>query len=382
MDLLKAATHRDPYPFYSSLRAEGGLFYRNREALWIASDAASVAAVLAHPECRARPVDEPVPQTILESAAGEIFGHLMRMNEGTRHSCPRSLVMPLLKEHQQLPINDLATTFQRKVGSASTNISIAEWMFTFPIMVVARLLDIALDAARPLTDLTHDFVACLSPLSDNVQLQAAHQAAQALHETLKDHLPTLRKAGLIREPEASALIEEDVLVSNLVGLLSQTYEATAGLIGNCLVRLCQEEGLLSDLGLSQESRTCFVTEVLRHDPPVQNTRRFVARTCTIKGITLPAGSTVLVLLASANRDPELNTQPDEFLLDRPYRRFFSFGSGHHECPGQALAIAIADAALLALTQAIPACSLGRLHWVYRPSLNGRIPIFNFEEVKS
>lgn len=382
MDLFEAATHPDPYPFYSSLRAQGGLLYLSKEDLWIASDAASVAAVLAHADCRVRPADEPVPQAILRSTAGQIFGHLMRMNEGTRHRCPRSHLMPLLAIHGNIPINDLAATFQQRVGPTFTASSIAEWMFTFPVMVVARLLNIPLAEAKPLAGLTHDFVACLSPLSDNVQLQAAHQAAQVLHKTLKDHLPALRKAGLIKEPETSAIIEEDVLVSNLVGLLSQTYEATAGLIGNCLVRLCQDEGLLSDLGLSQESRACFVTEVLRHDPPVQNTRRFVARACTIKGTTLPAGSTVLVLLASANRDPELNTQPDEFLLNRPYRRFFSFGSGHHECPGQALAIAIADAALLALTQAIPACSLGRLHWVYRPSLNGRIPLFNFMEVKS
>jgi cytochrome P450 len=78
-------------------------------------------------------------------------------------------------------------------------------------------------------------------------------------------------------------------------------------------------------------------------------------------------------LASANRDPQLNDRPDEFLLDRPQRRSFTFGAGRHQCPGQVLALGIASATLREIL--LHRSALGRLAWAYRPSLNGRIPVF-------
>jgi hypothetical protein len=57
--------------------------------LWIASSAASVKAVLGNPACHVRPPAEPVPAAIVGSAAGEVFGHLVRMNEGVRHDAPK-----------------------------------------------------------------------------------------------------------------------------------------------------------------------------------------------------------------------------------------------------------------------------------------------------
>ncbi len=81
-----------------------------------------------------------------------------------------------------------------------------------------------------------------------------------------------------------------------------------------------------------------------------------------------------MLLASANRDPQLNPRPDTLLLDRPNRRSFSFGSGRHECPGQTLAMDIARATLTAILEHEP--PLDQLSWCYRPSVNGRIPLFS------
>jgi cytochrome P450 len=107
---------------------------------------------------------------------------------------------------------------------------------------------------------------------------------------------------------------------------------------------------------------------------VQNTRRFVAAPCEIEGVSLNAGDVVLVLLASANRDPQLNESPDAFILDRPQRRSFTFGAGRHQCPGQLLALGIASATLSEILLHPPA--LDRLAWKYRPSLNGRIPVFS------
>lgn len=97
MDPITAVTQADPYPYYASLRARGGLTFDPGLGMWLASSAAAVAAVLAHPECRVRPAHEPVPQAIVDGAAGKVFGQLMRMNDGERQRCPRAAIEPGLQ---------------------------------------------------------------------------------------------------------------------------------------------------------------------------------------------------------------------------------------------------------------------------------------------
>ena len=164
-------------------------------------------------------------------------------------------------------------------------------------------------------------------------------------------------------------------MANLIGLLSQTCEASAGLIGNTLIALHRSPELLETVQTAPATLARLVAETARYDPPVQNTRRFVARPCVIANRTLAAGDSLVVVLASANRDPVANPAPDSFLLDRAHPQTFSFGSGRHQCPGQQLALAIASEAIRLWLQHPSPSSARQLRWHYLPSLNGRIPQF-------
>lgn len=84
------------------------------------------------------------------------------------------------------------------------------------------------------------------------------------------------------------------------------------------------------------------------------------------------------LLASANRDPSLNTEPDSLLLNRSNRRTLSFGSGGHQCPGQKIALRIATEAIGIWLQHHSVSATQSYRWTYVPSLNARIP--RFQEV--
>ena len=92
-------------------------------------------------------------------------------------------------------------------------------------------------------------------------------------------------------------------------------------------------------------------EVVRHDSPVQNTRRFLAEDAVVAGQALRTGDTVLVVLAAANRDPSVNPEPDRFDPARREREAYTFGLGVHACPGEALASTIAEAGVAALLAA-------------------------------
>jgi cytochrome P450 len=307
-----------------------------------------------------------VPKAIAQDMAGKVFGQLMRMNEGERQRCPRAAIEPGLTLIDGNDVNSLVSA--RLITPGADGLYAA--MFRGPVCVVATLLGFSPAQGRAISELTADFIACLSPLSDQAQLDAAHVAAEQLKgyfiELLAD--PNNRSAVLagIRQRFATST-DPETLIANLIGLFSQTYEATAGLIGNALLALSRNPQIDST------QVNDLIAEVQRFDPSVQNTRRFVAAPCEIDGVNLNPGDVILVLLASANRDPLLNDDPDTFLLERPNRRSFTFGAGRHQCPGQVLALSIARATLTQILIMKPA--LDRLTWHYRPSLNGRIPLF-------
>lgn len=100
----------------------------------------------------------------------------------------------------------------------------------------------------------------------------------------------------------------------------------------------------------REDRTLIVralAETLRHSPPVQLIMRQPAADVELSGGTVPAGSTVICLIAAANRDPRRYTEPDRFDITRPDLDFaraytaaanhLGFALGRHFCVGAMLA---------------------------------------------
>ena len=379
MTPFEAATHHDPYVYYARLRQQGGLFFDADLRLWIASGANAVEAILGHPDCRVRPLHEPIPPAIAKGAAGLVFGRLMRMNEGAQHRCPRMAIEPALAS---IELDGIADIVSRVVTTLENSLETTdELMFTLPACVIASLIGLPSLRMREVAKLTRDFVSCLSPLSDETQLNKAHSGAihlsQIFSALLNDDKTDSALLTRIRsESKAAEWADQEALIANLIGLMSQTFEATAGLIGNTLIALHRNPDLIEDGEPTPMLVAALVAEVARFDSPVQNTRRFVAKRCTIGDSVLEAGDTVLVLLASANRDPCLNPDPDSVLLKRSNRRTFSFGSGRHECPGQQLALTIASEAILAWLQCGSFPSARSYRWSYLPSLNGRIPKFH------
>ena len=379
MTPLEAATHVDPYPYYAQLRQKSDLYFDSGLGLWVACGASAVEAILQHPDCRVRPAHEPVPPAIAKGAAGRVFAGLMRMNEGTRHQCPRAIIEPALLEVPADQVMALTSSLAGRAEHSAEGLN--RLIFNVPVSVLAALMGFEQEQLPTLAKLTRDFVACLSPLSNAAQLHNAHVAATGLSQMLDTLLSDgQQRSNFLSDMcnffKASEWQDHDALIANLIGLLSQTCEASAGLIGNTLVALQQRPELLEALTRTPELANALVAEVARHDSPVQNTRRFVARQCTIGDSVLQAGDTVLLLLASANRDASANPVPDSFLLKRGQRRSFSFGHARHQCPGQPIALTIAAHTLSLLLQQPGAPLRQPLSWSYLPSLNGRIPLFS------
>ena len=80
-----------------------------------------------------------------------------------------------------------------------------------------------------------------------------------------------------------------------------------------------------------------IEELLRYEPPGPHIARYVAEDVTYHGRTVPAGSAMLLMVASANRDPRRFIDPERFDIHREVGTHLTFGHGAHHCLGAALA---------------------------------------------
>jgi len=127
-------------------------------------------------------------------------------------------------------------------------------------------------------------------------------------------------------------------VLGYVGLLSGAgNETTTRLIGWAGKLLAdhpdQRQNLVDDPSLIPGA----IEELLRYEPPSPVQARYVMRDVELHGQVIPAGSALLLLNASANRDERQFLVPDCFDIHRKIQRHLSFGYGLHFCLGAYLA---------------------------------------------
>src|SRR5579859_3280713 len=389
-DPIAAVTAADPYPYYADLVAQKPIYRDEALNLWVASSASTVTEVLTNDLCRVRPVAEPIPRALIGSPAAEIYRHLVRMNDGERH-CPfKQAIVTTFTAIDTTQVAERSGKWARvlldKIEVKADGISLADFAFHLPVYVIASLLGVPQDKLQQTALWMSEFVYCMTPTSSAEQIERGKVAAGHLLDLFRS-LMTAQQDGaaenvlaiLKRQANAVGSQDRDVVIANAIGFLWQAYEATAGLIGNSFVALTTRREICEQVLANRSLLPQVIEEVLRYDPPIQNTRRFLAGNGRVAGQDMKEGDGVLVVLAATNRDPAVNANPEQFDVLRKERRIFTFGTGAHACPGEALAKLIAQAGVeqLFASNINPEQVLKTV--TYRPSANARIALLATEK---
>ncbi len=153
----------------------------------------------------------------------------------------------------------------------------------------------------------------------------------------------------------------EVMSNMILQLMVAGHETTTSLITNMVWRLLQRRELWDAVCANPAALSEFaVEESLRFDPPVLGLCRTNDAPEVVLGTPLPADTKLMVLYASANRDPAVFSDPDTFRLDRDraeLAKHYSFGWGTHHCMGAHLARQTAKAGLEVLAERLPALRL-------------------------
>jgi cytochrome P450 len=161
--------------------------------------------------------------------------------------------------------------------------------------------------------------------------------------SMGDDILAAADAGKLRHSECSAL---------MIDYLVPSLDTTISGIASALALFASHPGQWDSLRAEPSLLPNAINEVLRHESPLRAFSRKLLQSTEIAGIDIPAGSRVLVLYASANRDEQEWTDPDLFDIRRNATRHLGFGQGTHACAGQGLARLEMQAMLTALMQQV------------------------------
>jgi cytochrome P450 len=160
---------------------------------------------------------------------------------------------------------------------------------------------------------------------------------------------------LLQAEEDGSKLSNEELTANIMLLFGAGHETTVNLIGNALLALHRNPDQLALLKANPALITNAIEEFLRYDSSVQLTGRVSLEDIDdLGGKKIPKGESVLCLLGSANRDPEVYPDhPDRLDITRPNVRPLSFGGGIHFCLGAQLGRLEAEVAIATLLRRLP-----------------------------
>jgi len=165
--------------------------------------------------------------------------------------------------------------------------------------------------------------------ADYVDWRAEHPSDDLMTELLRVEFED--ETGTVRR-----LTRQEILtyVNVVAGAGNETTGRLIGWSGKVLAdHPDQRRELVEDRSLIPNA----IEELLRYESPAPHVARYVTRDVEVQGRTVPAGSAMMFLIGSANRDDRRFPDGDRFDIHRKVDQHLTFGYGGHFCLGAALA---------------------------------------------
>jgi pimeloyl-[acyl-carrier protein] synthase len=177
---------------------------------------------------------------------------------------------------------------------------------------------------------------------------------------------------LIQAEEEGDRLTVDELYSTCVLLLVAGHETTTRLISNGVYLLLKHPEQLLKLKDDPSLGPNAIEEMLRYEPPVQLMPRFALEDTEFFGKTIKKNQLIVPMIASANRDPAANDNPDDIDISRENIKHVSFGHGIHLCLGLSLARLEGRIAINILLERFPDMTLvdQKIVWTPLPLVRG------------
>jgi len=312
----------EPHTFYYQYRSECPVYYVSAQHGWNIYSYKQAKQILLHQ-------DVLIPETKtsytgLNQNAVRLIRQLARLNNFKQHEKSRRAAMHIYNQMQPLPVRPILESLLK----ASKNI---DWVNAvgkkLPVLYILKSLKFG----------EEDCEFILKHIAVLVRIMSAQRTAEEviLLNKVIDALFVLSQKHLVHSSIAINNSDSDewteLLISNLIGLLIQSYDAGRGLLTNTMIQLVRHHLPIPETDTTNYFKQA-VAETLRFDPPVHLTRRIAGKDLLINHQMIKEGEMITIVLAAANLDPHIFESPLTYNPSRANNHeHLTFGAGHHQC---------------------------------------------------
>ena len=363
------AFQEDPYPTYAALREHAPLHHNEEHDFWALSRHADIVAALRDESTYSNAMGVSLDPSAWGPHAHRTMSFLAM--DPPRQTRLRSLVSRGFTPRRVAELEPQILRITRTHLDRALEQGEFDWIGAFagklPMDVISELMGVPeadRDEIRRLADLVvhrDDGVRDVPQEGMEAALYLVGYYADMLAERRRRPADDLTSALLAADVDGDHLEDEEI-IAFLFLMVVAGNETTTKLLGNAVYWGSRHPDQLAGV-LTDESRVHpWIEETLRYDTSSQILARSLLRDVELHGRTAPAGSKLLLLLGSGNRDERVFGEPDTYDLDRDpaeLSQLVSFGGGRHFCLGANLARLEARVALTELVRRVRSIEVDR-----------------------
>ena len=355
IDLYAPETQENWYPTYQKLRDENPVYQMPGSKIFVISRYQDVLHVLRHQE-----IFRTGTTAARSSQSTEIY-----KNTGWERITPLSVNPPEHRQYRDLvdhhfdasgslrwlsfiesTVHELIDEFAGPGISASGKTEFVQaFAIPLPVRAITRILGFPASDIPQLKEWSTAWVLPFSgPLTAEQDNWVATKVVEFQHYI--NHAIEEKRINpgddVISDLTTATYNGERLLTNHeIITIVDHLYiggnETTTFAITSALWILLRQPGLYDTVYNDRSLVEQFLEESLRLESPTQGLYRSVAADTEIAGVTIPAGSTVHIRYAAANRDDSIFPNADQVDLTRSNtKRHMAFSLGEHHCPGSGL----------------------------------------------
>jgi len=367
----------NPYSFYEARRSDGDAVWDDTAQAWLILSYEAARQVLGGPEWTSDPFANPIARAAMDPINKEFSRHSMLVTDGAAHQRLRGSVRDVFTRSFVTGLTEGVESITSAVIDRAPRGEEFDFMsqiaLPIPLGVIAEWLALPMQTSDLLRELSPSIIRMLGTLADTEEVRAGTAASAELTAEFlplaADRRPHPRD-DLLSFIAADPDLELEDVVTTAILIAVAGHETTANLLGAGLIRVLTPGPDGTSLADSIDpADQAVITELLRLDSPVQAAIRTATEDTIAGAVEIRAGSTALVVVAAANRDPAVFDEPDEFRLSRSGPAPLTFGYGAHHCLGASVARLEIGAALPKILARRPTLA-GTPTWRDTPAIRG------------
>ena len=345
---LSPSVYTDPYPTYDRLRDKDPVHWSPLLDSWVFSRYKHVDSILRDHKRFSNDTRKRGNPSHIDESFDLNNQPSMLFRDPPDHTRLRALVSraftPAVIEGLAGHIRTIADDLLDQIDDPSGFDLMEAIAAPLPVIVIAELLGVPIEDRPQFQIWSRHRARGLEPNITDRERRLVTESGQELDTYFLKIIEQRRQepqddliSGLVAAEEAGDKLSQAELLAMLRLLLIAGNETTTKLIGNGMLALLRNPEQMEALRQSPDLMPSAIEELLRFDAPVQLDVRVALEDVEFDGREVKKGEGIMVLLGSANRDPEVFSEPDRLDLARREANHISFGRGIHHCLGASLA---------------------------------------------